>query len=139
MTNRRATILVADTREGIETLQSIFSSVASCLTATTMEQARACLDMQPDLVICGIHFDDSRMFDFLRTVTGHSTSSDVPFLGYRDLDSDIGAAVLEGLDIACKALGGAAFIDLHTLRFRKGVIEADSELRSIALSFIDQG
>jgi hypothetical protein len=62
----------------------------------------------------------------------------VPFLGYRDLDSDIGAAVLEGLDIAWKALGGAAFIDLHTLRIRKGVIDADSELRSIAVSFIDQ-
>jgi CheY-like chemotaxis protein len=134
MNDDRPTMLVADTPDGIATLRFIFSDVTSrWLSASTIEGARACVRQQPDVILCGIHFDNSLMFDLLREVKQDAATAHIPFVGYRDLDSDIGPAVLEGLDIACRALSGQAFIDLYSLRNRKGVLRADAELRAVVL------
>ena len=61
-------VLVADTAEGDRRIAAILSGY-ELRFVRTLEEARCALqDDGIDLVLIGVHFDDSRMFDLLRYV-----------------------------------------------------------------------
>lgn len=121
----RGRIVVADVRESISTLAHILGESVQLLPATSLDRALKRLDEGADLVLCGVHFDQSRMFDLLRMAKASPRSRAVPFVCYRDMRSELPAPFLEGLDIACKALGAAEFLDLYEMRKRHGIGRAD--------------
>jgi DNA-binding NtrC family response regulator len=64
-----------------------------------------------DMVVCTVLFDDSRMFDLLRLVKNEWTN--VPFVCARARPHIIHVPVaLEAVDVACQALGAAAFLNI---------------------------
>lgn len=130
-------VIVADMREGISTLTMILADSVQLIPATSLDQALKRIDDGADLVLCGIHFDQSRMFDFLRMAKARPASREVPFLCYRDMRSDLSATLLESLDIACRALGAAEFLDLHELRRRHGAARADEMFRATVLAHLE--
>lgn len=137
MSNKR-TLLVADVATGQATLRNVMGDRTGLVGAATLEEAREALGRGVDMVVCGIHFDDSRMFDLLRYARADPRFRPVPFICFRDLESELAPALFESLDIACTALGAAAFVDLFTLKKRHGIADADAAFRRILLDRLER-
>jgi hypothetical protein len=127
-------ILVADTASGAKTIQDIFGRDFELVHARSIEQALPVLRHRLAAIVCGLHFDGSRMFDLLRAIRNQPFARDVPVVCYRDLESDLGAAAIEGLEIATAVMGAIAFVDTYTLKQRYGIPHADDVLRSYVIN-----
>jgi len=82
--------------------------------AQTLAQASRLLEEHCfDEIVCTMLFDDSRMFDLLKLVKSNQKCSEVPVVctsfRSRFLDHPI---VLEGVSVACKRMGAAAFLNI---------------------------
>ncbi|WIG97913.1 hypothetical protein [Myxococcus sp. SDU36] len=125
----RRRILVADVPSGVQTLRSVLGDTVELLPASVMADALKCLREGVELAVCGVHFDESRMFDFLRTVKADPVTRGIPVLCFRDLDSTLAPMLLQSLEISCRALGAVGFIDIHDLKSRHGSGNADARFR----------
>lgn len=63
-----------------------------------------------DLILCGVFFDESRMFDLLKHV--REKHPQIPFVVCRLLNKPIPRITLEALRIAAAAMGAAGFVDM---------------------------
>jgi len=68
-----------------------------------------------DVVLIGMHFDDSRMFDLLREVRAGSRNGAVPVVCYRMRPLAFMALSTQVIEVTVKALGALSFIDLANL------------------------
>lgn len=100
-------ILVADRPESDRRLTAILAGHELVFARTLAEALRALHDRRFDLVLVGVHFDESRMFDLMR---GLPEGTQVVCVRSQQFQSP--AITLEGLEIAAKALGCAVFLDL---------------------------
>ena len=78
-----------------------------------------------DLIVIGVHFDESRMFDLLRHVRWQERHRATPVVCVLSADFTRHAIAAEGLEIAVKALGGTAYLDLKGMSdsAARGVID----------------
>lgn len=106
-------ILVADTSDSDRRLSAILAG-HEVVFARTIGEAQRLLAQQPfDLVMIGVHFDDSRMFDLMRHVRAGGGHADKPVACVRSHRFLSAAAIsLEGLEIAARALACNLFLDL---------------------------
>jgi len=100
-------ILVADRPETEHRLAAILAGYELVLVRTLVEARRALRSGHFDLLLVGVHFDESRMFDLIREMTA---GTQVVCVRSQHFQSH--AITLEGLEIAAKALGCALFLDL---------------------------
>ncbi len=78
----------------------------------TMTEARQALAAQGyALVVAGVYFDDSQMFDLLRMLRADDTHAEVPIVCVRGRPG-FTAVTSRTLETTVKALGGDEFIDL---------------------------
>lgn len=129
-------ILVADSQDGVNTIQNILGKERSIISSNSIDEAVALLKKNVCMVICGVHFDECRMFDFLRIAKANSATRNIPFLCFRGLDLSIGLTIFESLHIACKALGAEDFVDLYQLKTQFGSAQADEKLKKIISDII---
>lgn len=101
------TILVADQPENDRRLSAILQGHELVFVRTLGEALRALPGRRFDLVLVGVHFDESRMFDLVRTL-----AEGTQVICVRSQHFHSPAITLEGLEIAAKALGCALFLDL---------------------------
>jgi CheY-like chemotaxis protein len=81
----------------------------------TLDEAKSTLTGRNfDLIVIGVHFDESRMFDLLRHVRWQERHRATPVVCVLTADFARHAIAAEGLEIAVKALGGTAYVDLKT-------------------------
>lgn len=128
-------VLLADVAEDFPTIERILGPDVAVVRAERLDDALGAMTSGLDLVLCGIHFDDSRMFDLLRYAKADPVLRGVPFLCFRDRASELAPTLFEGLDIACRALGGVGFVDLIALRRRVGAAQGDAEFRALVLRY----
>ena len=100
-------ILVADRPESDRRLAAILAGYELVLVRTLAEARRALRGASFDLVLVGVHFDESRMFDLMREL-----AEGTKIVCVRSQHFQSHAISLEGLEIAAKALGCALFLDL---------------------------
>jgi hypothetical protein len=101
-------ILLADTPNGDRRLADILAG-HELVVVRNLQEARAALAQDGiSLVLVGVHFDDSRMFDLLRGLQ----DSSIPVACMRSHRFASPAISLEGLKIATSALGCKLFVDL---------------------------
>jgi DNA-binding response OmpR family regulator len=105
-------VLVADTPEADRRLSAILSGYDLTFARTLDEARRALERTQFDLVLIGVHFDDSRMFDLLRYLQAHTGNPQRCVACMRSQRFVSTAITIEGLEIAAKTLGCALFLDL---------------------------
>ena len=129
----RKRVLAADTPEGIETLRNVLEPAIQVFSASSMRDAFDLLRHEVDLLVCGIHFDNSRMFDVLRIVKSHPAVQHKRILCYRDRALDLPAVLPQGLTIACTAMGAIDFVDLHALKQQFGARIAHAQFLAIVL------
>jgi hypothetical protein len=135
--SRRSRILVADSEEAVATVQAVMGDAVDIAVANTMKEAERQLQEPLDMVICGIHFDGSNMFQLLHLV--NSRHGNLPFVVFRDLASALDPTFAQSVQIAAKLLGALGLIDLYSLRQRLGTEEADRKFRGMVLDALHSG
>jgi PleD family two-component response regulator len=106
-------ILVADTSANDRRLSAILAGQDVMFARTIGEAQRVLAQQQFDLVMIGVHFDDSRMFDLVRHVRAGGHHAGKPVACVRSHRFISAAAIsLEGLEIAARALACNIFLDL---------------------------
>ena len=107
----RKRILVADTPESDRRMTEVLNG-HELVCARTLSEAQRLLEQQAfDLVVVGVHFDDSRMFDLVRHIRGGG-QTEPPVACMRSSRFVSPALSIEGLEIAARALACNLFVDL---------------------------
>jgi DNA-binding response OmpR family regulator len=105
-------VLVADTPEGDRRIAAILAGYELEFVRTLDAARRALQDDGFALVLIGVHFDDSRMFDLLRYMRANPEKPGRCVVCMRSQRFASTAITIEGLEIAAKTLGCALFLDL---------------------------
>jgi hypothetical protein len=92
-----------------------------------------------DLVLAGLHFDDSRMPGLVDAVKKDPSTRAVPIVCCRLLPSLLRPAALRATRQVCEALGTEGFIDVLALKRRRGQATAARYLRGILLRALSRG
>jgi CheY-like chemotaxis protein len=108
----KKSILVADHSDA--RLSALLSGHDLSFVHTLDEARRTLTGRNFDLIVIGVHFDESRMFDLLRHVRWQERHRATPVVCVLTADFARHAIAAEGLEIAVKALGGTAYVDLKT-------------------------
>ena len=106
-------VLAAATPEMDEKLRECLPGHELTFVRTMEEAIRHLRHGWFQLVVIGLHFDESRMFELLRYVRGQPMYKDVPVVCVQGIEFLLSDAVLKNIDVAVKALGGTAFVDLR--------------------------
>ena len=78
----------------------------------TLDEARGALEApRYEAIAIGVYFDDSQMFDLVRTIRSHDLHNEVPVLCVRG-GPGFAAVTTRTLEIAVQALSADCFIDL---------------------------
>lgn len=127
----RAKILVADSAKGIRRMDNLLGQSHELISTATVEDAVKALSSEAfDLIVCGIEFDDSRMFDLLKAVKTDSQTKPKPFICVRQSASPLGPGIDAGLNTAATLAGAASVID--------AVKMSDSDLVSALESYLPE-
>ena len=115
-----ARVLVADVPDADDKIRDCLPGHELVFVRTLGEAIRGLRSDGFKLVVIGMHFDESRMFELLQYVKALPEYTDVPVICVQCLEVGLADAVLKNMDDAVKALGGTAFVDLrdHSLHFR---------------------
>lgn len=106
-------ILVADTSDSDRRLSAILAGHEVIFARTMGEAQRQLEQLDFDLVMVGVHFDDSRMFDLVRYVRAGGGHAGKPVACVRSQRFVSAAAIsMEGLEIAARALACNLVLDL---------------------------
>jgi CheY-like chemotaxis protein len=130
-------ILAADNPEGIAALQNILGDSVDITTATSFLQSVKALDEPLDMIVCGVHFDESRMFDLLIHARTDPRTHNMPFIVFRDQPSELNPTFFKSLEISVSSFG-AAFVDLFTLKTSYDVADADKQFRKLIFELIER-
>ena len=106
----KKSILVADHAD--VRLSAVLAGHELSFVSTLDEAKRVLAGRNFDLVAIGVHFDESRMFDFLRHLQASGKHASVPVVCTRSYRFVSPAISIEGLEIAVRALGCRLFLDL---------------------------
>jgi len=109
----RKRILIADRPNGDRRLLEILAGHQVTFTRTMAEAERLLEQQDFDLIMVGVHFDDSRMFDLLRHVRSSGRHAERPLACIRGHRFASAATIsMDGLQVAARALACNVFLDL---------------------------
>ncbi len=131
---KKPKVLVAGTAPAIETVQELLGSEVDTVAARSMREALRHLQADPDLIMCNVRFDESRMLELLQVVKASAPTRDKPFVCFRLTPAP--PAWEHDIEVAVLAIGGTAFVDLSSLERRRGHDAAVRQLRDIVLSHL---
>lgn len=106
-----------------------------CLT-TTLEEARSLAHQKIGVIVCGLYFDESRMFDFLRYVKADPATRPIPFISVKATSEPLSRTLVQGVEIACKALGAEQFVELSKWEEEYGEDTAHAKYRQLLRQLI---
>ena len=108
-----AKVLVADVPEMHERIRECLPG-HECVFVESMAQAVAALRHDGfSLIVIGVHFDESRMFELLTYVRALPVYKEAAVVCVQGLELIMPEGVMRTVDMAVKALGGTAFVDLR--------------------------
>lgn len=126
-------VLAACPPSAIPTLDRILSAHVDLTFVNSLNAARDTLRTNADvaMVICGVHFDESRIYDLLEYA--RRERPEVPFLCIRILDAERARACRECVGLALKAAGAVDLIDFAALVIELGRTAAEQRLETEVL------
>lgn len=129
MVEVRRKILAAMRQEGVVAVERALGRYVDLVPTHAFEDAVRLLQARDiNLVLCGMYFAETRMFDLLRLVNGRYPA--VPVICCRIGLSELPKVTLEAVSIAAKSMGARDFIDLPLLVPDPA---ADEEFRRLVL------
>jgi CheY-like chemotaxis protein len=124
-------VLIAGTLPAIETVQHLLGTDVDYVFATSLDDALRRLEAHPDVILCNVRFDESRMIDLLKAAKAQPATRDTPFVCFRLTPFSL--AMRKAIEITVLALGALAFVDLSTL---DKDADREASLRDLILSQI---
>jgi hypothetical protein len=125
----RRKILAAMRQEGTVAVERALGRYADVVPAYTFEHAVARLEARDiNLVLCGMYFAETRMFDLLRLVKEKYPA--LPVVCCRIGQSEVPEVTLEAVGIAARSMGAEEFVNQPLLRPDPA---ADQEFRRLVL------
>ena len=114
MAAKKSHILLACVQEGYRRLFAILTGHELTFVTTLAAAQQALKAGRFNMIMIGVNFDESRMFDLLQHVRADSTYSHVPVVCFRGIitpDSEVKFALAK-IEVACNAMGANTFFDL---------------------------
>ena len=118
----------------IKTLEQLLGAGVDYLPARSMDDAVHGFELHPDMIVCNVRFDESRMMNLLQAAKESPATRETPFLCLRL--APMPASWKKGVEVAALALGAIAFVDLSSMEKDLGRAAAEQELRRIVLSHL---
>jgi hypothetical protein len=134
---RSQKVLAAFPSLAIPSLERVLGGYVGFLPVHSLSQAKALLQSNADrisLVVCGVHFDESRMFDLLRYV--RESFPRIPFVCCRVLEMQYSQISIPAIALSAASLGAATFFDLPGRAKEVGRDAAEQEFRSALLKHL---
>jgi DNA-binding NtrC family response regulator len=125
-------LLIADVPQVKARLALVLAFERPVFVHTLVAALKALAADDYDLVLIGVHFDDSRMFDLLREVRSRSRNGAVPIACYRLRPLAFAALSTQVIEVTVKALGGLSFTDLASHATEEGANVALAQLVAAA-------
>jgi CheY-like chemotaxis protein len=122
-------LLIADVPEALPVLTKALESHFHVLSRTSWTGACLAVHEQIDLVLCGIGFEESKMFDLLDYLRSQEETRDTPFLCVKSVRQKLPSTINDGIGIALQAKGTAGYIDFEGWQSRFGEQQAAISLR----------
>jgi CheY-like chemotaxis protein len=138
MTNLK-TVLVADVEEGLKLIKKLVPDRANINRIDNFTDLQRVPSKDVDLIVCGLSFADSYMFDLLRLVKANPETRDIPFLCFNVGNSVLSNTTLDAVNVACRSLGAVGFINFPDVRMKFGDQEAEKQLQSLLIDLITPG
>jgi CheY-like chemotaxis protein len=113
-------VLVADVPEVRARVAAVLAHERLTFVHTLAAALKALAGDDFDLVLIGMHFDDSRMFDLLREARAGSRNRGVRIVCYRLRPFAFMTLSTQAIEVTVKALGADTFADLTSY-----AVEAD--------------
>lgn len=129
MQQEKRTLLLAIRPEDTHLATAIIDNPDHAVFCHTYEQAQASLNDGIYAVVCGVHFDNGKVFDYLRYVRSHPAMHDVPIFILLGNSSRYSPSIVHGMRRAAEVLGVTAFTDLIRLTDKVGKEQAFEILR----------
>jgi CheY-like chemotaxis protein len=137
VTQPRKRVLIAESREGFRTLAGILGDEFTLVPVHTLVEGQDLVRTHAvDAIVCGQHFEGSRMLQFLETVKAQPRAADIPFICCRTTPTSLRTTALAAMREACEALGAVAYIDLPELERDAGAERAAIEFRDALRSAV---
>jgi hypothetical protein len=108
-----AKVLVADVPDMDDKIRDCLPEHDLTFVRTMVEAVRELRRDGYEVIVIGLHFDESRMFELLSYVRTLPKYDDTPVLCVQGLELHVPEAIRKNIDMAVKALGGKAFLDLR--------------------------
>ncbi len=124
-------VLIAGTLPAIETVHHLLGTEVEYIAATSLDDALRRLEAHPDVILCNVRFDESRMIDLLQAAKAQPATRDTPFVCFRL--APLSLAMRKAIEITVLALGALAFVDLSSL---DQDTDREASLRDLILSQI---
>jgi DNA-binding NarL/FixJ family response regulator len=130
----RPRVLVAGTPDAVAALIEAVRDGAEIVPAYSVNEALAELEASEfDTVACNVRFDESRMFEFLQSLTERKPGHAARVVAFRADESPLTQSIRSAIRHALEALGVERFVDLSQLRAEYGEEVAYEALRKIVL------
>lgn len=124
-----ARVFIADTEAGIDDIKRVLGQQHEFISVDTVDEALGALTVQTfDLILIGVHFDQSRMFDLLRDVPNIQTNADTPVICFCTRVTALTRKMHESIEVTTIAMGAWMYLDQHEFNVTK---DPDAELRHI--------
>ncbi|HVL75387.1 MAG TPA: hypothetical protein VM406_05175 [Noviherbaspirillum sp.] len=133
----RRVLVAADPRAAERIIPALGPDLAVNI-AHSLHAAKAQLDHRPDLIVCALYFDDSRMFDLLRHLKADEATRGIPFIAVKTTEGALSTTLRQGIEIACAALGAEKFVDYVEWEQQFGAATAREKMRSLARRLRDE-
>jgi hypothetical protein len=123
-------ILVAIRPEHQELMATILKNNAVHF-AQNIEEACSALSADFDLIICGLHFENGRIYDFLKFSKAYQQTKDIPFLCVQLTGGILPYGAFKSMITAFDVLGGDLFVQLAKWRTELGEEQAFIKLLDV--------
>lgn len=124
-----AHILVASVSNGVEFAQRLLAQEHDLIIVTTVSEAIAKLKEQDfDLVMIGVHFDESRMFELLAQCKTIPRNANKPVICFCTRDTPLTRTMHDSIDLSVKAFGAWIYLDQHDYNVKRN---PDAEVRRV--------
>lgn len=123
-------ILVAIRREHQELIATILKN-SELSFVHTIDQAYATIGPEFDLILCGLHFENGRMYDFLKFSKAYQATNDIPFVCVQLTGGILPYGAFKSMVTAFDVLGGDLFVQMAKWRIELGDEQAFLKLQDV--------
>lgn len=108
-------VLVAIRPDDAQVMRRVLGDDFEVLACVSLAEAQAALTPTIDMIACGVHFDDGRMFDLLKFVKSDTSFAHIPFWGVLRDEGMLSTAITRGIRTAMKTMGANGLFNLSQI------------------------